>query len=239
MDFGFRAPALPIVRRIEDSILVKAQNLISNGDFSNGTTGWSSTIGDTLTANNGTLELRPNGTRNYAFAYAKLVPAVSKGDKIYVRCKIRAVGSAAAQIYLRGGGMPSGSFIDERVTDLSNWHTLSGIKEIPVTPTGDVQGAVRVQYATTDASANQVVEIQYVMGINLTALFGVGKEPSIEEINILLNKYQNEWFNGESYNAMSPMDIYKILKGRNKTYLPSLDIPTGYYTSPPGYWIRC
>ena len=67
-----------------------------------------------------------------------------------------------------------------------------------VTVATGVSNLARLYHYYVDAatSTGKVMEIQRVLYLDLTAIFGAGNEPTAVEMDALLTKYPNSWFNG-------------------------------------------
>lgn len=176
---------------ILDKRLYKAQNLFTNSDFSS-LTGWSTTTGSpAYSAANGVVTFTNMGSSSSTWKLTQkqqsLKPtAVTVGHVYYLVVWMQSNSSsdgidvggvtASNQYHTGGGGM-------ER---------LSTTCVISASQTWDM----RVLYSarTGDISANPVL-ITRPMLIDLTATFGLGKEPSKAECDILFL----EWFQDIKY----------------------------------------
>lgn len=177
-----------------------ATNLIANGDFSNGTTGWSG-FNSTIAVANNTLSATGDG----AYATARLVETIpvaySSGLKIYIKAKVRAIDAGATTIDVRLGGGGMSTQVATAVTSpvQNQWYNVSQV--IP-SVAGGTSGNFNIQYGISFSNAaaaiGKIMDIQYSLALNLTAIFGAGKEPSVTQMDNMLSTFTNSWFNGTS-----------------------------------------
>lgn len=143
-----------------------AQNLVVNGDFRNGATGWIG-ISGSLSVVNG--ELHNNGTNE---ATAQIYQNILlPSQKYYFRYYYRIV---SGTIGVSAGGM---SVI---LNDVSSGTGYFG----KIHQTSSTNGNLVINFpAGTDAYVDNI------MAINLTATFGAGNEPTKEQCDILFANY--------------------------------------------------
>lgn len=173
----------------------EAKNEVVNGDFSNGTTGWNDSSGaSTLSAASGVLTATGKGTAAFFSAHSDITTTPKNGDKIYTRARVRDnLKTTLLQTYLRGGytsgfvNIPSGT---------GAWQTVSCIHTLVSSPTSSVAVAFRPSFASSADQAGSTLDLQYVLTINLTATFGAGKEPTLAEMDRLMARFPNSWFDG-------------------------------------------
>ena len=171
-----------------------ATNLVTNGDFSNGTTGWSSNSSTNSVSNN-TLSNIANGTMAEGQAVQQFSPSLITTNNKYCKMEARVTNANCTSIIFRLGG--SGSIMTINNPIQNQWYMFSGNFINESIATGSF---LRIYHTYVDASiANgKVMEVQYVSTIDLTAIFGAGNEPTKEQMDRLLSIYPNRWFNGTS-----------------------------------------
>ena len=155
-----------------------ATNLVTNGDFSNGATGWSgvntsSSIVDTRLYNDGS-----NTSIKQVFQTIQAAPTT---HRFYIRCSYELI---------------SGSFgLGVKGQSISNDVTTVGIGVFSKIASGGIE-------ANNNLIVNFAISTQCfvdnIFAINLTTLFGAGNEPTKTEMDRLLSVYPNSWFNGTS-----------------------------------------
>lgn len=172
---------------MEADVNANATNLITNGDFSNGTTGWSSSSANLATAANIlTATSKVVGTAVLVTPTQSVVPV---GNKYYYRWRARI---RTTSHYKIGLAFWNGS-AHQYLTSISNptvdtWYDLSGIANFISKP------YLMTEY--NDTAVGKVMEIKYALTIDLTATFGAGNEPTAEQMDGILAKFTNSWFNG-------------------------------------------
>jgi len=158
----------------------KPTNLIANGNFANGTTGWDGGANATISASNNVLSVTGNGTTAYIVGKQTTSIAVAPGNKMYVKGLARVTNSGCPNMYLEIDGSTGG---DERSIARSNpvqnqWYPLSNVLTQAADFTGNLVLKPWHTYADAATANGKVMEIKEVITIDLTALFGAGKEPN-------------------------------------------------------------
>ncbi|MFJ6034321.1 alanine-zipper protein [Bacillus toyonensis] len=182
-------------------------NSIANGNFGSGITNWSSTTA-TIGASNGTLSVSGNGTAAYVRVVQSTgIPCVT-GKKVFVKCRVRVTNDLCSSIQFVIAGSSSGSVSTTvQSSPLANqWYDIWGVLTIPSTVTGNVNLYVSSVYADITTANGKVTEIQNVLSIDLTNIYGVGNEPLANRMVSIINEYFNGWF-----------DSTKGIGGLNKT----------------------
>jgi len=166
-------------------------NLLPNSHFFNGTTGWQALDYCTLTAANSVLTMTGTGADSSALGFCS-AGIQRLGQKIYVRTSVRATSGSAVSLSIYGGGLLAGVI---SAPILNQWYTPSGIITAPTTG-ADLGFTFIASYADPASATGQATEWKYPLLIDLTACFGAGNEPTKSEMDHLLTKYPNSWFNG-------------------------------------------
>lgn len=160
-----------------------ATNLVQNGDFSNGTTGFTA-LGGTPNTISFNQKMIFNGTANASNGYVQDIPATT-GNKLYF----------AFLAEYTSGDKPSIRFANFGVTGsdliLSSW--VNGRNSLIF---NSFVNGVRVYFRQQDLQVYNNVSFDNILTINLTQLFGTGNEPTKEQMDYLLSNFPNSWFNG-------------------------------------------
>ena len=171
---------------VEAATALMGTNLVTNGDFSNGTTGWADSAGThSMSVTNGELSFTGSGAGNASagnWIVTSAIAAVLDSSLFYltVLAKSSAVGSA----YL---GLAYSVTNPKPLT--ATYQRLSLVTSFPSTP--DINRRM-----TLSASAGIRVTFTNALAINLTATFGAGKEPTLAEMDRLMARFPNSWFDG-------------------------------------------
>ncbi len=140
-------------------------NLVKNGNFANGTTGWEASNGVLITVENGKLKFSSSSTS--AFSYISTKANLLSGRKYYITHEQE---SNKYTWYYRG--LPS-NIIYHEDTD-----TIDGKKSAIIEPNIDdtfIAFRVNNSYEVSD------IYVDNFMIVDLTATFGAGNEPTLEE----------------------------------------------------------
>nr|WP_319218572.1 hypothetical protein [uncultured Trichococcus sp.] len=163
----------------------EAKNLAINGDLSNGETGITIlNMGSyTISANEfvGVANGVGGGVRSTGLS-------ITANHKYYAVSNVKA-SSALVKMRLYDG-----------VTLYSKSHSGSGSYErlsFIFTPTNSTGSSGQFQRVLDDrASAWDEIRLKYSLLINLTEAFGAGKEPTLAEMDRLMTRFPNSWFDG-------------------------------------------
>ena len=157
-----------------------ATQLVTNGNFANGTTGW---VGDYSTREviNGIMISTGNGTGLEPVLYAGIGTKII-GNKYYLRANVKTKSSLCTRIALRS--LDTAQLVGNPT--VNNPYILSGI--ITASTTYNLI-AIYHRYATAADSNGAAIEVDNVMAINLTAAFGAGNEPTKEQCDLLFANY--------------------------------------------------
>ena len=148
-----------------DKVIIK--NLVENGDFSDGLTGWLN-YQDRLNIEFIEDFVRLEGVINASRLEYAL--EVNSNDKVYYSVSTRSVNVIDSSMGI-GGSL----VIDKPFTHSENWVNESGIYNIAH---GNLSIIVR--------AIGNILDVRHVMAINLTEIFGAGNEPTKEEMDRLI-----------------------------------------------------
>lgn len=177
---------------VEADVSFMTTNLVPNGNFSNGLTGWIVESGATGVVSNNKLTLTGDGTS--AFVRSRVTISMASGKKYYSRARARVLDSSCQMLRLYHTGASTLYSKDLNLPIKDQWYELSGVvTTVEPSPTTVMVSGV---YADSAAALGKVVEIQYVSAIDLTAIFGAGKEPTAAEMDRILARFTNSWFDG-------------------------------------------
>lgn len=194
----------------KDSFVIK--NIIKNGDFSDSTTGWIPTQ-STLSAVNNTLSVTSNGVSSSSYVLSSILSPNILDNYIYFSAKVRVTNALCNYFRIYFGGTSSGTLIaNAQLTPNDGvWYTLSGIIKITDILVGDIKMVLEHRYTDSTTANGKVMEVQYVMAINLTTTFGHNNEYSMLQIEELLSNYPNNWFKDtESLLTMKEVANFKL-----------------------------
>ena len=186
--------------------LIDSINLINNGSFSNGITGW---------IKHGNVELDtilvPHSmkftTTKTSFIFKDI--SCSQTDKLYIRGKLYI--SSASRTFdffsIRDYGSYTNTtsiYVDH--TKLNQWQTISTIVN------GKTEQGIRLCVGNSNIIVNGVYYADEIMVINLTQVFGAGNEPNIMDCNEIYREY----FEGLKRQDIKPHDV---TENAHKTFI--------------------
>ena len=150
-------------------------NLVGNGDFSNGATGWYGASATNISVSDGKLKVI--ATAQYGRAYTS-IPNTVIGHMYY--CSVVINGTANANYY---GIYNHESYLATSGGRLSNVKTATS-----------VQSTFSIGDNRTSGWTECTVD--YVSVIDLTATFGAGNEPTVAQMDAMLSRFPNSWLAG-------------------------------------------
>lgn len=157
----------------------KPTNLVQNGDFSKGTTGWLP-LRATATAANNVITVQGDGTNNLPLI-RPVTPFINNvtNSKIYISMKVRVTNSDSTKISLMvegsGGGFEILKQQDIPVKD--TWYLLNSVWTISSAILGNIIISIGNSYASASTAKDKIMEVKELLAIDLNALFGAGNEP--------------------------------------------------------------
>lgn len=178
--WGVKALKAGVDGKCEQTVGVWGTNLITNGDFSSGTTGWKSHNTSALTIVSGAVCYTPVGMWGGLRRHPTLPATV--GHKYYLRALVK---TASTNTSLYFGGVHS------TVSKGSGgFETLSGV--------GTAFNTAEFAISTSETGNFSETFVDNALAIDLTAAFGAGNEPTAEQMDAYLAAYPNSWFDGSA-----------------------------------------
>ena len=183
------------LEEIEMDDYFPATNLVTNGDFSNGTTGWNTVLG-TISIDAGACKFVASDVAN-ARIY-KIIGTII-GNKYYVRADVKR--SNGNSVSLSVGDTPA--IFNSLVAN--SYNKLSAVV-IPVATT-----SYSINFFNT--TVGEEIYIDNEFALNLTVIFGAGNEPTAAQMDRLLARFPNSWFDGTAnlFNAKAAVNEMKRL----------------------------
>jgi hypothetical protein len=166
-------------------------NLITNGNFANGTTGWFTTS-STISALAGILSVTGNGTNSTVGAVHNTAVVLDVTHKYYLRARMRVTNNVSTNLRLIFDGVDSGTdlIIGSVANPIQNqWYVMSAVSLPPANATGNLRIQLWHQYADASTANGKVMEVDGAYGIlcvDLTEAFGAGNEPTKEQFEAML-----------------------------------------------------
>ena len=178
---------------VEGDTFIPMKNEVVNGDFSNGTTGWTLAGGgtDSLVTS---PSISGNALRQLKEAKSRVAFQEIKGnvgDKLYfsVYYFLQTYTNGTYLVNFSDHGTYSNlAFYNLPSTATGIWNRMSGIWS-------NSKGDFRLSIGSLSGDTRTIV-IDNIALINLTQVFGKGNEPTTEEMDRLLAKYPNSFFDG-------------------------------------------
>jgi hypothetical protein len=239
----------------ESDVYTSIKNLVINGDFRNGVTGWNATSTSTISATNNTLSIIGSGTSLGVLRTYQQAMTVSPSDKVFCKMRVRVTNANATslQVKLRGSVSGTVDFILNQASPVANqWYDAIALLTLPANFSGSVQFEISHTYADAATALNKVLEVQYMLLTDLTKDYGALNEPSYDDMVELLSYFTNGWFDISA--PVGPIskrlvkEILSLKKNQNNTltnkkdkiFLAKYDANTYYvYYKPNGSkWIR-
>jgi hypothetical protein len=190
-EFTFRASAgnksikdsSAVIRRIKGNSIVW-QQLVSNGDFSNGSSGWR-TLNSTMTMYSDRMRLT-NTSSTGCGAQTTLVYPIKSGSKVAVIIDYKRSTSSSARCSIEFQNS-NASTVSQHI--LSTTSSSSRRVDMTVVTTSTDAAFLKV-YPLYNGASGTYCDIYSVQVFNLTLMFGAGSEPDIKRFKELFpNSY--------------------------------------------------
>lgn len=187
-----RPNKLAVDGKSAQTVGVWGTNLVTNDDFSNGTTGWETNGATNFYVSNNILFFTP--TTKYGGARTSLeyrFPSIA-GHKYYVANEMKTIDTFAITFLIGingiGGNLPVGSVAADGI-----FHRKSAVLSCTTS-----SASMYLMPQSTAESAWSEIAVRYLIVIDLTAAFGAGNEPTAAQMDAYLAAYPNSWFDGSA-----------------------------------------
>ena len=187
-----------------------ATNLIMNSDFIYGTQGWSGEFSN-ISVDKNTLINVGSGNTIYPLISNDTLKSVISGHKIYLSAYIRVKNSICVKIRLNCVGSTGGTSVSPSVVtapENSKWYRLSGILNTPSDFTGSYKVRLIHDYSSNVNATGAIMEVQSVLALDLTEIFGAGNEPSATEMDAIMSKFPNSHFSGTVNQLLTHKEMF-------------------------------
>lgn len=194
LDGAYNIPpdALVVDGKCEQTVGVWGTNLITNGDFSNGTTGWSASAAGTSSYSvlEGMAHFLP--TVAYEGINSNKIQTIA-GHKYYVSAVMQTTDAGACVYFIGLNASSPRNVVTFSAINDGLAHSLSAVVTCII---NNVDGYLKPQSTATSGYSD--IAVDNVLCIDLTAAFGAGNEPTAEQMDAYLAAYPNSWFDGSA-----------------------------------------
>lgn len=187
---------------VNDSSDFPATNLIRNGNFSNGTTGWSVNNAGVPTVSNNAVTFTAT-TENGNITQSAI--GFISGHKYYYSVIARLESGSGTLGFAPYDGTWFGSLSATVTTSPTR---ISGIGTAVNTATGMMQLNDKRTSGWTAVTASNIILL------DLTAIFGAGNEPSLVVMDAIMALYPNSWFDSTVNPLLSAKDMWNLKASR-------------------------
>ncbi|MDF2984723.1 MAG: hypothetical protein K0R50_233 [Eubacterium sp.] len=169
----------------EGGDIPKLPNLIKNGNFRFDTNAWNFNSATGSVSNN---VLTFTSSTTYGQVYQSIKqPLVD--DKVYMRCELKGALSSRFILYFA----PDNGFVISP-TIANTWKTLSYVAQYP-----SIGSLASIAFDDSAPSGWMPIQVKNVIFFNLTQIFGVGNEPTKEEIDAMIDEGVNKFCSSGLY----------------------------------------
>jgi hypothetical protein len=180
-----------------------ATNIVTNGNFANGTPGWTAQYGTGAIVNGNEYEYTVTSLNSSA-RIQQTIPATTAGHIYYVFGYAKLLYQSS--FYYRIGG--TSVFFNNSDILVNNYKRYSClITAASATTVVEYHVQTNTNYAISDK-----VYFKYLGAIDLTTTFGVGKEPSISDMDTIMSNFSNSWFDGTNGQLIKFKSLYDDVK---------------------------
>lgn len=191
---------------VKGQLSLPATNIVKNGDFSNGTTGWIIEKTNVTLLEKG-AKLVATESSVYDVRLSQDINIIN-GHKYYYRIVCKKISGTVSKMILAS---LKDSMEETRInlitgTEIIFTTIFSGLKTI--------SDRIRLIRFFNNVSTDDEVEVYGVTLIDITDVFGAGNEPTKGEINDLLKHFPDSYFNG-TRNLSQALSILTLNKLRD------------------------
>jgi hypothetical protein len=166
------------------------QNIVTNGNFANGTTGWTSNNGTASIASSNVLSLTGNGNTAQPNIVQNLPIVQPQNKKIFARAIVRVTDSVCQNIRIRIFDNNVSSDETLNTPTANTWYVISKVFTMSAGAVGIPQLRLFPTYVDAITANGKVMEIKEIFTIDLTAR---GLDAlTVDQCNA---RFQN-WFDG-------------------------------------------
>lgn len=179
------------LRSVKEEFVTIMDNVILNGDFRNGLIGWTNgTATSNLSITNNTLSIIGNGSNAIPRAIYTTSKNVISGHKYYGICTVKVKNESCERIWVESyaGTTYLGLFGEVLKPVKNSTYTIAGILSA-TNQNGILDFRVLNRYLDSASSLDKVMEVQNVMLIDLTEVFGKGNEPSLKQMENIISNF--------------------------------------------------
>ncbi|MFD1066698.1 polysaccharide deacetylase family protein [Oceanobacillus locisalsi] len=190
--------------RIKDLADTAMVNEALNGDFSEGTEGlfaWAAYSGTSIRGQNGKLIMTGDGANRQvrvrqSNGYGLSEMSYTEGHKLYIQgdFKVLASGSTGVGFEFYGSEV-TGTIhsVVQNVPEANKDYKVSDIVELKG-GAGKMIIQIKTFFASAPEANGKSTEVDKILVLDLTKIFGAGNEPSNEEMDYLMSYYDYNWF---------------------------------------------
>jgi len=220
---GFGQKIIPSAASFINTFGITVTNIVSNGNFASGTTGWSNYF-STKAAVNNILSVTGDGNGNSPYCYKNTGIAAANGKKVFVSLKYKVTNSSCQKVQIQVKGLTSGSVLVDILSPTQDTlYTFSRLFTM-VNPVGNIEIRIVHYYADADTANGKVLQLSEVMAIDVTTLYGKGNELNEADCRAKFST----WFDGsqvfmENYRNINFNTLFAQKNIRTK-YVPGKPI---------------
>ena len=173
------------------SVTVKgltATNIINNGNFANGTSGWLETNA-TISVSNNIMQVVPDGSARIGWLIQDTSYSIFPSRKYFIKAKLRVTNNDCVRMrtLIRSTGGSGDSTYTITAPVANHWYSLAIILDSQATHAGNFRLLFGHDYADAATANGKIMEVQEIMAIDLTA-HGL-ESKTVEELDVMFPHY--------------------------------------------------
>lgn len=147
-----------------------ATNIINNGNFANGTSGWLGTNA-TISVSNNIMKVVPDGSAKNGWLVQNTSYSIFPSRKYFVKAKLRVTNNDCVRmrVLIRSTGGSGDSIYTITAPVANQWYSLAIILDSQATHAGNFRLLFDHDYADAATANGKIMEVQEVMVIDLIA----------------------------------------------------------------------
>ena len=170
---GYGCVDIPSNAKGQVSVTAKgltATNIINNGNFANGTSGWQGTNA-TISVSNNIMQVVSDGSANMGWLVQNTSYSIFPSRKYFIKAKLRVTNNDCVRMLalIRSTGGSGDSIYTITAPVANQWYSLAIILDSQATHAGNFRLLFAHEYADAATANGKIMEVQEVMVIDLIA----------------------------------------------------------------------
>lgn len=209
------------ISNIKSMVETSVKNIVTNGNFVS-RVDW---VQDNCVtkAEDNKLTVTGDGTHHLPRVWQRTSITSAPGHKIYVRGLFKSLNTDVIRMGFALYGSSSSDIVSYRTINgvIGNKdYLLTGIVEMGSGTTGNLIVQLRSEYNSAADAEDKSIELRKILVVDLTSVFGLGNEPTVDQMDEIVDSIPNQWFDHNvkinDFQQASAQVALKYLRGLSR-----------------------